>query len=463
MSVERLHGRASWPALAIFCAAAALPAQQPEEEPGPLTAAEVVRLYGSSVVLIRAELPADQERLGSGFFVSPDGVVATSLHLLEGATAATVRVGGRSWELSRVRAFDLGRDLAVLQIDGEGFVDTVLGHAAALDRGAAVFVIGNPLGLAGTVSEGLLAAWREPGLGLDEPEIMAQLGILAEGRLMQISAPISHGSSGAPVFDERGRVVAVVAATVGQGALDLNFAVPVEVLVPLLDRDEGWDLASLATTLNRQRRDLAEPHLVDARFHLANEDPAAAVKALDRALGIFPGSGEALTLKGRVLLGAGQLDEAEALFRQAVQANPDSAVAWENLGLFVLEHGSTRDRAEAVGALDRALEIDPWRAGAAFGLGIARLRQGDLDEARAMLQQAVDADREHLDAWVGLGAVCLMMDDAEGAKDAFESALWLDEANARAVCGLATIYGAQGDFRASEYGDRCEALSQRRR
>ena len=212
---------------------------------------DVARRFGSSVVLIEAEFPGGLTHTGSGFLVSPGGAVATSLHLVDGARSLTVRIEGERFEAGHVRAFDIEQDLAVIQIGAPGFNTLGLtalepGDSRTLQRGDPIYVISNPLGLVGTVSEGILSAWREPRSGeKNDLDLTDPLRTLPKGRLLQISAPVSPGSSGAPVFDAFGDVVGVIAGGMESGALALNFAVAIEELLPLLETDQGWDLASL--------------------------------------------------------------------------------------------------------------------------------------------------------------------------------------------------------------------------
>lgn len=435
-------------------------AQEEEESMSSLSAAEVVQIFGSSVVLIQAEQPNGKTAVGSGFFVELGGVIATSLHVVDGAESVVIRIEGERFEANHFLAFDIERDLVLLQIDSEEFEPVVLGETSALTRGDKLYVISNPLGLAGTVSDGLVGAWRDPSRELaDDHEAMARLGGLPQGRLLQISASVSPGSSGAPVFDEYGYVVGVVAAGVGAGTLDLNFAIPVEALTPLLGAGQGWDLPSLQRTLDRRRRDLAEPHLVDARFHIENGDLDQAALALQRALTLFPRSSQGLTMKGELLVREGRIAEAGQLFRSAVETNSESAEAWENLGRFLVDHGSRDNLSEAVEALERALELEPWLAEAAYSLGVARVLQGRFEQAREALERATESDREHVRAWTALGAVCLELRDLPAAEAALESAIWIDPESAEATCSLAWIFSRTRDQRAAEYRQRCQELA----
>lgn len=184
-----------------------------------LTPSEIARRSLSAVAEIRTYRPSG-ERLGSGsgFLVSPEGLVVTSHHVLEGAERADVLLAsGDVFEVQHVAAADSRRDLAVLRIAGFGLDHVPLGDSRDVEVGDPVVVIGSPLGLFNTVSHGIVSARRE-----------------MEGRqVLQLSAPIATGSSGGPVIDERGRVIAVLAGFMRRGQ-NVNFAVPIEYVRGLL-------------------------------------------------------------------------------------------------------------------------------------------------------------------------------------------------------------------------------------
>jgi serine protease Do len=108
-------------------------------------------------------------------------------------------------------------DLAALRITGVSLPSVHLGTSAAIKTGDHVTVLGAPLGLESTLSDGIVSAVREAG----------------SLRIFQTSAPISHGSSGGPLFDDYGSVVAIAVATIESGE-NLNFAVPIDSAKTLL-------------------------------------------------------------------------------------------------------------------------------------------------------------------------------------------------------------------------------------
>lgn len=166
--------------------------------------------------------------VGSGFFITSDGVVVTNHHVIAGATAVEAQLDNRdSLPVVGILATDERNDLAVLQVAGAGQRPLPLAPTSLdLEVGERVLVLGGPQGLASSLSEGIVSAVRLPGDPvLDE---------LPQSALLQITASTSPGSSGSPVIDLRGDAIGVVVSqvTVGQ---NLNFAVPIEALHDLLE------------------------------------------------------------------------------------------------------------------------------------------------------------------------------------------------------------------------------------
>jgi S1-C subfamily serine protease len=197
---------------------------RPEAAPAPrpkATIADVVERVGPSIVTVTTKDPTGRSlALGSGFLVSR-WRVATNYHVVEGAGSAAVRFSdGTRMRVAGVLADDASADLAILELASEAVGRRPLALARATPRaGEAVFVIGSPLGFEQTVSDGRCSGLVDyPGRGLS----------------LQVSAPISPGSSGGPVFDLAGEVVGVARFTRTDGQ-NVNFAVPILRLRALLD------------------------------------------------------------------------------------------------------------------------------------------------------------------------------------------------------------------------------------
>lgn len=177
----------------------------------------ITRRASPAVVTLHAFNASGREvSLGSGFFL-PDGRIATNRHVVEGATRMTAQASNERTLGSAEYAEAVGRtaDLAILPRIGTAPATLTLASRLP-EPGEGVVVIGAPEGLSNTVSTGIVSAIRR-----------------IQGRtLVQISAPISHGSSGGPVLNMRGEVIGVSVSVLSEGQ-NLNFAVPATELATL--------------------------------------------------------------------------------------------------------------------------------------------------------------------------------------------------------------------------------------
>jgi hypothetical protein len=166
-----------------------------------------------SVVKIEAYNDKNQpEWTGSGFVVASDGKLLTNFHVIRNSKKATVRLGnGDAYDDVQVIDVDKRRDIALLKIKAIDLAPLTLGSSGGVQVGDAVYSLGNPLGLANTLSNGIVSAIRP----------------MDGYRLLQITAPISGGSSGGPLFDSHGAVIGITVATL-EGGQNLNFAVPID-------------------------------------------------------------------------------------------------------------------------------------------------------------------------------------------------------------------------------------------
>lgn len=172
-----------------------------------------------------------QDAGGSGFVVSPDGLIVTNNHVIDGATSVRVHLGDRDYP-AEVKGVDPSTDLALLKIDaGHSLRYLELGDSDKTRVGDWVMVIGNPLNLDKTVTTGVVSAkGRSIGINPDS----------AFENFIQTDAAINFGNSGGPVVDMDGRVIGIATA-INAGAENIGFAVPVSTLQEVLPqlRDKG--------------------------------------------------------------------------------------------------------------------------------------------------------------------------------------------------------------------------------
>ncbi|HOW34992.1 MAG TPA: trypsin-like peptidase domain-containing protein [Candidatus Omnitrophota bacterium] len=173
-----------------------------------------------AVVLIgAADRSGKNSRAGTGFVITPDGFIVTNYHLLDKAKRIVIKLKNNTGYLKvKIVAIDTINDIALIKISGKNLSTVKLGDSDSVKVGQRVVTIGNPLGLAETVSDGLISSLRNTSKGVG---------------LLQISVPLSPGSSGGPLFNLAGEVVGVTVASHPKGQ-NLNFAVPINAVKPLL-------------------------------------------------------------------------------------------------------------------------------------------------------------------------------------------------------------------------------------
>jgi S1-C subfamily serine protease len=180
---------------------------------------------------------------GSGFIVDPSGTIVTNLHVIKDAASVAVRLAsGDIYDQVQIRAVDVRKDLAVIQILGYGLPTVELGDSDSVQVGQSVVLIGNPLGvLEGSISAGIVSGLRNlEGAGF---------------RVIQTDAAANPGNSGGPLVDASGKVVGVVSFKL-RGAENLNFVVPVNYVRGLLASTESFPLQDLAKRISTSSSDL---------------------------------------------------------------------------------------------------------------------------------------------------------------------------------------------------------------
>ena len=370
--------------LCLFAGASALQtarAQQPQ--PQSQQQAEslpelVRRLKPTVVALVTYDAKGEPLLSGSGFFIRP-GQVLTNLHVIEGARRVEVKTldgKGRIYASTGTLDYDEEADLAILSVDIPHERTRLAELTNSLpEEGEKVFVIGNPLRLEGSVSDGIVSAVREvPNLG----------------KIIQTTAPISHGNSGSPVFNLRGQVVGIVTVKVTNGQ-NINLALA-SARLGALRPDKLTPFDALAT------RNRSTPGDTSAEWWYKNGLNSLWLGNYDGALGSFeqvvnknPNRVEAWIQVGYCKVKQGKMSEAIRAYKQALRLRPNSVEAYNKLG-DAYYYATNFD--EAIAAYKQAARLRPDLGEAFYNLGMTYLEIGDrnaaLDQSR--LLQTLDAE-----------------------------------------------------------------------
>lgn len=227
------------------------------------------------------------EGIGSGFIVSPDGVVVTNHHVIAGALSATATF--QDGEKAKVRGtlnMDSGRDIAVLKIDGEGYAPLSLAKKLP-PKGASVIAFGSPVGFSFSATDGIISSVRSANELRDMSDIEA-------GTWVQTSTPISPGNSGGPLVDRQGRVVGANTMVV-RGAQNLNFAISSVDIAEVVAAAKQLSLVSLEEGAAKEQ---SEVRLSD----LGGKYQTEAIKKLAELLAVADADSDAVKLAAAELM-----------------------------------------------------------------------------------------------------------------------------------------------------------------
>lgn len=181
--------------------------------PSELSGGEIYRLHSQAIIQIDTYDAINTHiRTGSAFFISSSGLAMTNLHILEYSDYAVATLAdGSQREILGTVAYDAQEDIAILNVEGDGYSRMKFADPSTLRHGDAVYVIGSPYGLTNTLTGGIVS-WP--------------LRTIGEQDFIQFTAHISFGSGGAPLIDSHGFVVGIASSSFS-GAQSLNLAVPI--------------------------------------------------------------------------------------------------------------------------------------------------------------------------------------------------------------------------------------------
>jgi S1-C subfamily serine protease len=187
----------------------------------------VVNITSTAVAFDFFYGPVPQEGQGSGFIIDKEGHILTNYHVVANARQVEVTLSNKKKYKAEVIGTDRSHDLAVLQIKGGSATPAVLGDSKNLQVGQKVYAIGNPFGLAGTMTRGIISSLRPiqtpDGAAIDEA--------------IQTDAAINPGNSGGPLLNSRGEVIGInsMIATGGSNqSAGIGFAIPINTAKAVL-------------------------------------------------------------------------------------------------------------------------------------------------------------------------------------------------------------------------------------
>jgi Flp pilus assembly protein TadD len=360
-----------------------------------LSASQVFEQVKDSVVVVKAlDRQGKQVGLGSGV-VLPSGEVATNHHVAAAGERLQVGAHGR-YVPAFLLASDPERDLALLLAPGLAATPARLGRAGGLKVGDKVFAVGAPYGLELSLSEGIVSQLRG-----------------GPPALIQTTAPISPGSSGGGLFNDRGELVGLTTFYL-KGGQGLNFALPVEFLTELAAGKKHKPPAR-AGPVTPPGPAASGDWENQAAALLKSQDWHGLLAHCRRWTQAQPDNNVAYYYLGFVYHVLDRHREAVEAYREALRLKPDDAMAWNNLGV---SYGKSGRWQEAVEAFREALRLKPDDAEAWLRLGFSYSKLGRWQEAVEAFREAVRLKPDFAEAWGGLGVAYFISGNRSAALEA---------------------------------------------
>ena len=411
-------------ALAALLAGACSTGSDALRQPVPLGIRDLVGPVQKSVVtIINYDLDGAASSIGSGFFISSNGILLTNYHVLDGAYSAAIRMAdGNQYPIETVLARNPLVDLIKVKVDipGDRLRPIALARdiPAVMDR---VVVIGSPMGLEQTVSEGIISAIREMPAG---------------GAVLQLTAPISPGSSGGPVLNNHGKAIGVVTFQAAKGQ-NLNFAISIDAMDLLTEESQGISIAEW-TIRNSMKGPALAAMLCSkgARLTIRGEYEEA-LTYFEKAAKSNPDDPDAWYGLGSCYVGLDRADDAIAAYQRPIADDPDNALAHFILAMY---YKTTGQYEQEIASLKQVIRIDPANTRARMELGRAYGALDRKDEQIAAYQAILADQPSSIPALLDLGMALERSGRPDEAIDLFSRARDLEPANELIHYNLGVIY-----------------------
>ena len=403
----------------------------------------IKRIKPSTVIIFVYDDKGEFLKLGSGFFISQNGDVITNYHVIQGASSAEIKTSdGKTYPITYILAGDEPNDLIRLSVNIPSQEVYPLTLSKTIPEvGERIIVYGSPLGLENTVSDGIVSAIR------DIPDY---------GRIIQITAPISPGSSGSPVLNLQGEVIGIASFQMIEGQ-NLNFAIPSEKITNLILTEENKisiaekDFGPESQAKKDSDYDQAYQK---ALYFIDKKEYEKALLYLEIAI-----KTDILSLKEYVYLAIGYCNgelgnysKAIEACKQVIRINPDYALAYNNLGTAYSELGLHN---EAIEAYKQAIRIDPDFAISYHNLGLAYYILGFYKDAIEAFKQAIRINPDDVSAYEILGVNYSELGLYKEAIEAYKQAIRIEPELDEPYNNLGNAYARLG-----LYKDAIEAYKQ---
>ncbi len=340
----------------------------------------IARTCTPSVMLIMSEGSEESLAQGTGFVLSADGVLVTNHHVIEGGKRLVARSHtGGIYPVMAVICDDAAHDVAVLKIAAKDMQFLQLDQSTKVEAGEKIAVIGNPVGLESTVTEGIVSAVRS---------------VEKLGDIIQISAAISPGSSGSPVLNADGKVIGVATFKLLKGEA-LNFAIPAKQIKQAVDRAKETPESETNSgpylpnplakgSSEEDAKALHDPAFARAKALETKKDYFGMLNQAKALITSYPNSALTHRVVSDSYYYLNMMDDAIGAAKIAIDLDPNNPRGWNNLAIL---YGLTREKSESLQVYTHAVKLAPDDAKLLIDYASA-IRESNPKGAKAALMHA---------------------------------------------------------------------------
>lgn len=390
---------------------------------------------------------------GSGFFIEKCKIL-TNRHVLRNAYSVKVKSHEGEFQATEISADNKNYDLVILSIPAEAEELNLPPLNYSLPEvGEKVIVIGSPFGLETTVSDGIVSATRE---------------IKNRGKIIQITSPISPGSSGSPVLNLQGEVIGVASFQIYEGQ-NLNFAIPISK-VNELTPPESSDISSLDSTtgmpsdtlklaadlydkkdyenalINFQSALEENPQNAAIHYYIGmcykENNVSMAVNEFLNTIKLDPNYLDAYYMLGVAYMALKEYENASNYFQKLLEISPKDQNALFQLGVI---NNILDKSAPALEFVQKIADAEP-NILIKYYIGINYAHINNYEQAELLFNEIIAIDSDFIPAYLGLGYLYLSQGKWDMGIDQLSSNSYLDSSNEEVHYILGLLYLGKGDF-----------------
>jgi len=374
-------------------------------------------------IILTYDEEGDTLNLGSGFFVSEGGDIITNYHVIDNACSGEViTVENKRYPIKQILAEDIEVDIALISADIPINEIHPLQISSTLpDEGETIVVIGNPLGLLQTVTKGIVSAIRDlPGFG----------------KIIQIDAAISPGSSGSPVLNLEGEVVGIATLTI-IGGQNLNFAIPGS-RIKMLDTENAQDFAKWKIRKKTSHGSAWDIFLTGYDY-LWVEDYENAIRYFQQAIRLENDFAEAHFGLGYCYSELGRLNESMVEYKRVIKIDSEHENAHYNLGLIYFDLKRFQNSFEA---FKKVIEINPQNSNAYVQISRCCHELGRHNQSIQYLKRGIERNPKEDMLYTELGLEYYFLENYEDALKVLKESIRLNPNCAPAHAMFGSAYQA---------------------